>query len=75
MAFYFDTKYKITQPAPANPCLSGLSPENKQMDKRAKNRMGTQCLTEIVTRAEHFERTLEEDHEQKSAKLWALEIQ
>ena len=66
---------KVTQPAPAALFVHGLSPEITGSIKRQKIGWEATSLTELVTIAEHFERTLEQDCKQKSAKLLALQLQ
>lgn len=60
---------EVTQPALAALFVNGLSPEISKLGKRQKIGWEATGLTELVTTAECFERTLEQDHKQRSAKL------
>lgn len=57
----FHTINKVTQPALF---VSGLSPEISGLVKRQKTGWEATGLTELMTIAEHFRRTLEQDHKQ-----------
>ena len=78
----FHSRDEVTQPALATlfvnslcPEVSGLIRRLKQTNQKKKKkwdwRLAT-CLTKLMTVAEHFKRTLEQDSKQKSTNLLAL---
>lgn len=70
----FYTRKEVTQPALAALFVNVLSPETRGLIKRQKIGWEVTSLTELVTTAEHFERTLEQDRNQKSNRLVALQL-
>ena len=71
----FHTINYVNQPTLPALFWSGLSPGVSGLVKRQKIGWTGRGLTELITIAEHFERILEQDHKQKSAKLLALQLQ
>lgn len=71
----FYTTNEATPPAPAALAVNELSPEICGLIKRQKRGWEAIGLTELVTIAEHFERTLDRDHKQRSAKRMAAQLQ
>ena len=77
----FHSRDEVTQPALATLFVNSLCPEvsglirrltqTNQKKKKWDWRLAT-CLTELMTVAEHFQRTLEQDSKQKSTNLLAL---
>lgn len=65
----------VTPPVLAALFVHGSSVKISGSIKRQKTGWEATSLTELVTIAEDFERTLEPDHKQKSAKLLALQLQ
>lgn len=66
---------RVTQPVLAALFVHGLSLEISGSIKRQEIGWEATTLPELMTIAEYFESTLEQDHKQKSAKLLALQLQ
>lgn len=71
----FHTINEATPPVLAALVVNELSPEICGLIKRQKRGWEAIGLTELVTIAEHFERTLDRDHKQRPAKRMAAQLQ